>query len=457
MVLGIVIIFYGLGTLELMSLNEGRRALAVKEMFLEGNWLLPHLNGELYLSKPPLLYWIATTFACISGGVNEWILRLPSALAAVAILCMIYKYAARNFGVWPGLFSVQLLLVNASFAMLARRAEIEMLLTGLCVGSLFAALIYIQEQGGKRWIYLSYFLLALAVLTKGPVALLFVTLPLIASAAWLRDTRIKDVLTSIPGWAILFLFGTSWYAVVTWQLGPDIWAQIARNDMLGKMQAEEMVKPLLSYLGWIAVDFLLLVALLLVKPKSWFLSIKNRKECIVLAMAVIVPLVVFSLFSNKHTKYLLPIYPFIAVLLSIQIALLYKECGRKVKSIIIMAGIFLSMLYAVYYAFIEKEYFDYRVSAFSLFHAWASGSSENELYAYKNIDSRLIFYSVKPVHELDGNQLVELKAKHSSALILAEDKADIGNIVDCKIKEFKPYLKKHKSLFVYGIGKACHG
>jgi len=457
MVLGIVIIFYGLGTLELMSLNEGRRALAVKEMFLGGNWLLPHLNGELYLSKPPLLYWIATTFACISGGVNEWILRLPSALAAVAILCMIYKYAARNFGVWPALFSVQLLLVNASFAMLARRAEIEMLLTGLCVGSLFAALIYIQEQGGKRWIYLSYFLLALAVLTKGPVALLFVTLPLIASAAWLRDTRIKDVLTSIPGWAILFLFGMSWYAVVTWQLGPDIWAQIARKDMLGKMQAEEMAKPVLSYLGWIAVDFLLLVALLLVKPKSWFLSIKNRKECIILAMAVIVPLVVFSLFSNKHTKYLLPIYPFIAVLLSIQIALLYKECGRKVKSIIIMAGIFLSMLYAVYYAFIEKEYFDYRVSAFSLFHVWASGSSENELYAYKNIDSRLIFYSVKPVHELDGNQLVELKAKHSSALILAEDKADIGNIVDCKIKEFKPYLKKHKSLFVYGIGKACHG
>ena len=455
--LGLVIIFYGLGTLELMSLNEGRRALAVKEMFLGGDWLLPHLNGELYLSKPPLLYWIATTFAYISGGVNEWILRLPSALVAVAILCMIYKYATRNFGIWTALFSVQLLLVNASFAMLARRAEIEMLLTGLCVGSLLAALIYIQNQGGRRWIYLSYFLLALAVLTKGPVALLFVTLPLIVSAVCLRDTRIKDVLTNIPGWAILFLLGTSWYAVVTWQLGPDIWGQIARKDMLGKMQAEEVAKPLLSYLGWIAVDFLLLVALLLVKPKSWFLSIKNRKERVVLVMAILVPLLVFSLFSNKHTKYLLPIYPFIALLLGHRLTGLYKECGVKLRAMIIVAGIILPVLYVIYYAFIEQKYFAYRVSAFPLFHAWTAGIPQPTLYAYNGIDSRLIYYSTKPVMELSEQQLPRLKAGHQSALLLVEGVANVDDAVDCKLKEFKPYLKKHKSLVLYGVGTACHG
>ena len=456
-VLGLVIIFYGLGTPELMSLNEGRRALAIKEMFQGGDWLLPHLNGELYLSKPPLLYWIAVSFACISGGVNEWIVRLPSALAAVAILCMMYKYAAKNFGAWPALFTVQLLLINASFAMLARRAEIEMLLTCLCVGSLLSALIYIQEQGGRRWIYLSYFLLALAVLTKGPVALLFVTLPLIASAVWLRDTRVKDVLTSIPGWAILLLVGMSWYAVVTWQLGPDIWAQIARKDMLGKMQAEEVAKPLLSYLGWIAVDFLLLVVLLLVKPKAWFISIKDRKECIVLVMAILLPLLVFSLFSNKHTKYLLPVYPFIALVLATRMAGLYKECGAKPRLMILVAGIMLPLLYAIYYAFVEQKYFDYRVSAFPLFHAWTTGIPQPNLYAYNGIDSRLIYYSAKPVNELNENQLAGLKIGHQSALILVEGTTSVGDVVDCRLKEFKPYLKKHKSLVVYGIGAACHG
>ena len=85
---------------ELMSLNEGRRALAIQEMVASGNWLLPHLNGELYLTKPPLLYWLSSAFAMF-GGVNEWTLRLPSALAAIAVLFMVYRYtlqASRTMG-----------------------------------------------------------------------------------------------------------------------------------------------------------------------------------------------------------------------------------------------------------------------------------------------------------------------------------------------------------------------
>src|SRR2546425_1245025 len=82
--LTVLVFFWGLGDIGLMSFNEARRALPAQAMFLEGDWLLPHLNGELYLAKPPLLYWLAASASFLFGAANEWAVRLPSALAAAA-------------------------------------------------------------------------------------------------------------------------------------------------------------------------------------------------------------------------------------------------------------------------------------------------------------------------------------------------------------------------------------
>jgi 4-amino-4-deoxy-L-arabinose transferase-like glycosyltransferase len=109
-------------------------------MFATGDWLFPRLNGELYISKPPLIYWLAAEVSWLFGTVNEWTVRLPSAMAASAIAIVIYRYMRTRFGAWPALFAVQLLIANVSFAMFARRAEIEMLLTALCFFSFLSAM-----------------------------------------------------------------------------------------------------------------------------------------------------------------------------------------------------------------------------------------------------------------------------------------------------------------------------
>ena len=112
--IGIIVFVWGLGSVDLITLNEGRRALAIQEMVSSGNWLLPHLNGELYITKPPLLYWLSSSLALI-WGVNEWTLRLPFALAAIAVLIMVYRYTVQQSGQWSALFAVQLLIANLGF------------------------------------------------------------------------------------------------------------------------------------------------------------------------------------------------------------------------------------------------------------------------------------------------------------------------------------------------------
>ena len=58
--------------------------------------------------------------AHLFGAANRWAVRLPSALAASVVAVLAYRYALRQFGPWPALFAVQILIANTSFAMDAR-------------------------------------------------------------------------------------------------------------------------------------------------------------------------------------------------------------------------------------------------------------------------------------------------------------------------------------------------
>ena len=450
-----IVFFWGLGSMNLLSLNEGRRALAIQEMVASGNWLIPHLNGELYLTKPPLLYWLSSSLAVI-WGVNEWTLRLPSALAAIAILYMVYRYTLKQSGQWAALFSVQILIANLGFVMLGRRAEIEMLLTALCVGSLLSALQYIQNQASKNWIYLSYFLLALALMTKGPLVLLLVTLPLLVAALYSKNPHIKTVLLSLRGWLIFLVVGLAWYAVVSWQLGFDIWQTVVKRDMLNKIQ-NDTAKPILSYLGWIAVDFMLLIALFFVSAKAFFKQQIQQSHQLVLVAAVVLPLVIFSLFANKHAKYLLPLYPLIAILLAIKLVAIFDSTTVAKKKLIVIAALLLPISMAVFYALLEPKVFAYRVAAFPTFSTWATTVKQSDLYAYQEIDSRLVYYANRPIKILDKNKLEQAKKTQKSFLLLVESDYlhTVGAIADCQLTEFKPYLKKNKSLIVFGFGETC--
>jgi 4-amino-4-deoxy-L-arabinose transferase-like glycosyltransferase len=450
-----IVFFWGLGSMDLLSLNEGRRALAIQEMVSSGNWLLPHLNGELYLTKPPLLYWLSSSLAFI-WGVNEWTLRLPSALAAIAVLIMVYRYALQQSGKWAALFAVQLLIANLGFAMLGRRAEIEMLLTALCVGSLLSALQYIQSQSSKNWIILSYFLLALALMTKGPLVILLVTLPLLIAAIYSKNPHIKAVLLSGRGWLIFLVVGLTWYVIVSWQLGFDIWATIAKRDMLDKMQSES-AKPILSYLAWIAVDFMLLIGLFLVGVKEFFKQQFQQSRQLVLLAATILPLIIFSLFSNKHAKYLLPIYPLIAILLAIKLAEIFDAATEAKKKIIVIIALLLPIGSAIFYVLLEPKVFAYRVAVFPTFSAWVPTIKQTDLYAYQKIDSRLVYYANRPIKILDKNKLEQAKSMHRSFLLLVESDnlSALRLEADCTIKEFSPYFKRNQSLTVFGFGRVC--
>ena len=78
----VVLWFATLSLRPLFNPDEGRYAEIPREMLASGDWAIPHLNGLLYIEKPPLQYW-ATAVSLSIFGQNELGARFYTALCAL--------------------------------------------------------------------------------------------------------------------------------------------------------------------------------------------------------------------------------------------------------------------------------------------------------------------------------------------------------------------------------------
>jgi 4-amino-4-deoxy-L-arabinose transferase-like glycosyltransferase len=180
----------GLGFLQLQH-EEPRRALPALHMLDSGDWLVPRVGADPYLRKPPLLNWAIALSCKLSGGTSEWAVRLPSALATLALAITIVGVGGgRWLGFEGGLIAAIFFLTNFTMIESGRMAELEALyvsLTGIALILWMTA--WRQGAGGwQLWLFPAPFL-ALGMLTKGPTHLIFyygIILPVLVLA---QDTR----------------------------------------------------------------------------------------------------------------------------------------------------------------------------------------------------------------------------------------------------------------------------
>jgi hypothetical protein len=84
--------------------DEGYYAQAALHMAETGDLVTPYANGVRFLEKPPLLYWVTAASFTIFG-INEIALRLPTALAMIAIVWIVMLIARRASNERTALFA----------------------------------------------------------------------------------------------------------------------------------------------------------------------------------------------------------------------------------------------------------------------------------------------------------------------------------------------------------------
>src|SRR5437016_11951834 len=93
----------GLGSGTLWDNSETAYGEVAREIFLAHDWVVLHLNGSPWFVQPPLYFWLAAICAKIFG-VTSFALRLPAALATIAMGAMTAYAVARQVGMRAGIY-----------------------------------------------------------------------------------------------------------------------------------------------------------------------------------------------------------------------------------------------------------------------------------------------------------------------------------------------------------------
>jgi 4-amino-4-deoxy-L-arabinose transferase-like glycosyltransferase len=121
----LVLLFLYLGSSELYG-SEQRWAEATREMLLSGDFFHPKLNGELYYDKPLLGYWVIALLSFLTGTLNEWIVRIPAAVAGLIGLAATVSIGRKLWSRQVGLNAGWLLVTSYGFLMWSRCGQTEM-------------------------------------------------------------------------------------------------------------------------------------------------------------------------------------------------------------------------------------------------------------------------------------------------------------------------------------------
>lgn len=99
--------------------GEGRYAEAAHAMVRTGDWIVPRVNGQIHLEKPPLLYWlVAGSFSL--NGASETSARIVSSLASLVTGFMVFILGRRIYGPIAGWLSVFILLSGGTWSIYGR-------------------------------------------------------------------------------------------------------------------------------------------------------------------------------------------------------------------------------------------------------------------------------------------------------------------------------------------------
>jgi len=181
LVLWLAIFAASLFTPPLLDDADATHAEAAQSMLRSGDLVTLHVDGIRYLEKAPLPYWIAAlslrAFAPNQASLAKdaaFAIHLPGALTVLALALLGYAWARRAFGQRAALYTAIFTLTSAGVFLFTRVFIPDALLSLFLALALYSLLRALEPAAtSTRFAYFMWLSLALAVLTKGLVALVF--------------------------------------------------------------------------------------------------------------------------------------------------------------------------------------------------------------------------------------------------------------------------------------------
>ena len=226
---------------------DATHAQAAQSMLATGDWVTLHVDGIRYLEKPPLPYWITAAslklFApalkpprtklppsahdpgapSVRAFANGWdteafAVHFPLALTILGLVLLGYAWARRAFNDTAALTTGLFLLTSTGVFLFTRVFIPDALLSLLLAFTLYAFLRSLSPASDKLspsaqdlWPYAMWISLALAVLTKGLVAIVFILATTLLFLFWTRQLHLWRRLRPFTGILLFLAIAAPWH------------------------------------------------------------------------------------------------------------------------------------------------------------------------------------------------------------------------------------------------------
>lgn len=362
----------------LLEPDEGRYAQIPKEMLQNNEWVVPTLQGEAYLDKPPLMYWLVA-LSYRAFGVTPEAARLVPALCVHLTILAVYLLGRRSIGQRGAFWAALLLSVAPGFVSVARLLLLDGLLV-LCVTvSVLCGFEAVRTGTLKRgWWLLAAVASGLGFLTKGPISEVLLFVPLWTFGFLARgqarvpdqsstDARSEGRQPARPAWywyavffGVVFAVNLPWYVAIYLREPQFLKYFFWEHNVMRFLQPFDHLQPIWYYapilLGGLLPGTVLLAAYL------WHLLRSTPEEGANRSLAGGFWLLTgawcvffFSCSGSKLPTYILPAYPFLCLALGEFVARTKWNVQLRTRALIGAMAAFLLFVHHVGVPWYAKE------------------------------------------------------------------------------------------------------
>lgn len=308
-----MVLFFMLGGRDLWT-QEIRWANICQQMLVRHDYLHPFLFNREYYDKPLLSYWLILGFSYLLGALDAFALRIPSAIAGLAVIWSTYRLGSKLISEQAGRIAAWILVATYFFVFWSRVASTDMLNVA---GIMLALLWYVTKKDKPSFFnYAVFFLIvSLASLCKGPIAavLTFIAIlpDLFANNNWRKHLRFSFFAAMLPAVCVyLAPFIVSSYFNATGYQESGLW-EVFNENVTRFFSPFDHKGPFYTYFIYLPVYLMpwsiFFVFAIFAAIKRWRLLSANTRW---LWWSTLMIFIFLTVSGSRRSYYVLPLIPF---------------------------------------------------------------------------------------------------------------------------------------------------
>ncbi len=348
-VLGVVFIWaticwaaysFGINEVPPYHTDENYYVESVNNMIETGDYFTPYYHGQKRFSKPIFTYWLMAISNKLFGpGLVA--ARFWSAFLGAGCTILTFLLTRRLFGTKPALISSLILPGTFIHFMVARWATTDMILNFFILAAFYFFIRGYQEDSVASKSYLfAYTSLSLGFLTKGPPAILIPSLVILFFLVLSGQGKKLFCLKFPLGLAIFLAINLPWFGGMWLVHGQEFLDHIVNIEIKNRLSDQTpfsfyyfgslfryslpwsffLLSAVLVYFGFVSwQDDKTKEKFFLEKVKTEFLRLFNTESRPLLfcLLGIAIPLLLFFGLRTEHSRYLLPVFPFVCAILGL--------------------------------------------------------------------------------------------------------------------------------------------